>query len=165
MTNEPTASKARKDKLAKWIFLGVVGVAAILVWRVQREPDVLKDWERDLPKALADGKAQYRPVLIFFHDIPMNETCLNVIKPFGMGPSMTAYEKYKYIRVRVGTSVSAEVARQWRIESFPTLVIVGPSGKEAGRYVGFIAATEYYERFLPLGKGDSDDAAPPQPRP
>ena len=152
MTNEQTTPKSGKDSLAKWVFLGLVSVGAILVWWVQRNPDLLPGWEtKDLSRMLAEGKAQHRPVVIFFHDVPMNEASRQNADHVNGAQSITAYKKYNYIRVRVGTDATSAVAQEWHIESFPTLVVVDVQGKEAGRRQGVVAVTDYYDHLLPLG--------------
>jgi hypothetical protein len=156
MTSEQTASKSDKDRLAKWVFLGLAVVAATLVWLVQRNPSILKGWETNLPQALADGRAQHRPVLIFFHDIPMNQASAWIAgKHLCTSQSMAAYEKYNYVKVRVGTETSSSVAREWKLTGFPTLVVVDASGKEVMRYQGSIPLSEFWERLLPAAKSAS----------
>ncbi|MCY2930909.1 MAG: hypothetical protein NTV86_15755 [Planctomycetota bacterium] len=158
MMSEPTKPKSRVDRLVKWGFLIVAVVAAVLVGLLQRNPPLL-DWSTDLPGALARGKAEGRPVLIFFHDSPMNETSRQIVKHFGKPASVTAFNRYKYIQVQVGTDVSSKEARDYGVDVFPTLVIVDVSGK-AIRQPGFIAEADFTGQFLPLGKGVSGVESP-----
>ncbi|MCY2927483.1 MAG: hypothetical protein NT031_19010 [Planctomycetota bacterium] len=164
MTNEQTASKSRKDKLAKWIFLGVVAAGAVLVWRLQQDTPFLSEWEKDLPKALGEGVREHRPVLIFFHDVPPNQASLWLVKNHFYQPQSTAaYKQYNYIHVNVGVNDTASpIAQEWKVTGFPTLVFVDASGKEASRYTGSIPLSEFWERLKSAGEG-TPARAPGQP--
>lgn len=163
MTSDSTKPKSGMDKLVKWGFLAVAVVAAFVVWRLQLNPPILEGWGTDLPAAQAQGKAQSRPVLIFFHDSPMNEISRQVVKHFTRPASMKAYDRYNYIRV---AAASSKIAQDWGITVFPTLVVLDALGKEAGRHSGFIPEADFYDRFLPLCKGGSGgESATTGPRP
>jgi len=127
-------------------------VVAGVVWQVQRKPPLFPDWESDLPAAMGKGRAQKRPVLILFHGETINETTRKVsVELLNKPESLVLYKKYKYVRVHVPVNVPSLLAAQWTIRDVPTMVIVGPSGREVRRCQGYIGLEGYWH-FLDLDK-------------
>jgi protein disulfide-isomerase len=124
----------------------LIVMAAALVWQVQAAEEAT--WLTDLPAAQAQAKAQSKIVLMDFTGSDWCPWCIKFKKEVLDAKEFQDYAKQNVVEVEVDyprkTTQSADLKKanealkdQYKIEGFPTLVVLDQNGKEIGRQVGY----------------------------
>jgi len=106
-------------------------------------------WTDDFPAALAKAKAENKPVLIDFTGSDWCGWCIKLQKDVF---STAAFKKFAESNVVLmeadfpqGKKLSPGVQKQndelqakYKVEGYPTLVLLSPEGKELDRHVGYL---------------------------
>jgi thiol:disulfide interchange protein DsbD len=120
-----------------------------VVWVIQRSGPPLLGWGKDLEAALKQAAEGGRRAVILFHASPSSQTTRNLIKRvLGHSETKKALEGGKFIRVRLKTSLGSPVAKKYKIQDLPTVVVVDSEGKELNRRVGYISFADFRAGFL-----------------
>ena len=151
---EPTSSqppaKRKMDRRVKLAFVIILLGGIALIWVHQRRGPSL-GWGEDLDAALEQAKDDNRPVLVFFMSSPMGELAKkNIRHTLAKKSNRQAITDHKCITVKVtlDTALKDPLAKKYRIDKLPTMLLLGPNGKERNRRVGFIGETDFRNGFL-----------------
>lgn len=126
-------------KAITWLASFTVGVAALTA---SAFATTLEGWSSDLDRALAQAKAQKKCLLVEFTGSDWCPPCIAMRKNvFSKKEFVTAASK-KYILVEVDFPKADKaladkhqpLAEQYKIEGFPTVVLLTPAGKEFTRF-------------------------------
>ncbi len=104
-------------------------------------------WTTDYKAALAQAKQQNKLVLLDFTGSDWCPGCMLLAKEVFPDPAFKAFVTKNFVPVTIdfpnGTKLSDAVALQndklqdhFKVEVFPTLIVVDPDGKEIGRFTG-----------------------------
>jgi len=108
------------------------------------------EWESDIGKALARGKAEQKPVLLeFFSTECIGCQQLDVVTYQELEVSNFIIDRMVAMRVPVGAK---SLAADFRVVWTPTLIVLDYYGKEHQRTVGFLPPEEMVAWLL-LGMG------------
>jgi len=119
----------------------VLGAALVLAAASLPAADLA--WQTDLPKAQAAAKAQNKLVLLDFTGSDWCGWCIKLKKEVFSTPEFAAYAAKNLVLVEVDfprkKTLPAEqkkandaLAAQYKIEGFPTIIVLGPDGKKVG---------------------------------
>lgn len=144
---EPEArqQRARKEHRAKLAFLAVVVIIGVAIYWSQLKGPQLEGWEEDLPAALAKARAEGRPLVLFFLASERNYDTTKMIKDCLPNPLVTeplVAGKYIPVAVTVDRQLQSPRAKEYEVETLPTLVILSSSGKVLERKGGFTGPAE-----------------------
>jgi thioredoxin-related protein len=138
-------------KAITWLASFTVGVAALTATAFATTPE---GWSTDLEKALAKAKAENKSVLVEFTGSDWCPPCIAMRKNVFSKKEFVDAASKKFILVELdfpkGDKALAEknqpLAEKYKIEGFPTVVLLNPEGKEFTRFF----ASEYpnTEEFL-----------------
>jgi protein disulfide-isomerase len=120
-------------------------LAATLFWQVNAAEST---WLTDLPKAEAQAKAENKIVLIDFTGSDWCGWCIKFKKDVLDTPEFKEYAAKNVVLVEVDfPSKKAQTAElkkankaleeKYKVDGFPTLVVLDKNGKEIGRQVGY----------------------------
>ena len=137
-------------------------LAATVFWQVNAAESA---WLTDLPKAQAQAKSENKIVLMDFTGSDWCGWCIKFKKEVLDTPAFQAYAAKNVVLVELDypnkkvqsadlKKANAALKDQYKIEGFPTLVVLDKAGKEIGRQVGyseggpkaFIAKLEGYKK-------------------
>lgn len=138
-------------KAITWLASFTVGVAALTATAFATTPE---GWSTDLEKALAKAKAENKSVLVEFTGSDWCPPCIAMRKNVFSKKEFVDAASKKFILVELdfpkGDKAVAEknqpLAEKYKIEGFPTVVLLTPEGNEFTRFF----ASEYpsTEEFL-----------------
>ena len=138
-------------KAITWLASFTVGVAALTATAFAT---TLEGWSTDLEKALAKAKAENKSVLVEFTGSDWCPPCIAMRKNVFSKKEFVDAASKKFILVELdfpkGDKAVAEknqpLAEKYKIEGYPTVVLLTPEGKEFTRFF----ASEYpkTEEFL-----------------
>jgi protein disulfide-isomerase len=105
-------------------------------------------WSEDYAKSVAKAKAEKKMVLIDFTGSDWCPPCKKMAKEVFGQQEFSDYAKDKLVLVELdfpnAKSQPAEVKQQnqklqaeYKIEGYPTVIVLNPDGKEVARWVGF----------------------------
>ncbi len=108
-------------------------------------------WSEDFDAAKAKAAAEKKHVLLDFTGSDWCGYCIKMDKDVFAKPDFQEFGAKNLVLVELdfprGKSLSAKVKaqnesleRQFRVEGYPTLVLLDPQGKEVKRWVGYDAA-------------------------
>jgi thiol:disulfide interchange protein len=126
-------------KAITWLASLTIGVAAL---SASAFGDTLEGWSTDLNKALEKAKAENKSVLVEFTGSDWCPPCIAMRKNvFSKKEFVTAASK-KFILVELDfpkgdkdlKEKNQPLAEQYKIEGFPTVVLLGADGKEFTRF-------------------------------
>lgn len=126
-------------KAITWLASLTIGVAAL---SASAFGDTLEGWTTDLNKALEKAKAENKSVLVEFTGSDWCPPCIAMRKNvFSKKEFVTAASK-KFILVELDfpkgdkdlKEKNQPLAEQYKIEGFPTVVLLGADGKEFTRF-------------------------------
>lgn len=126
-------------KAISWLASLTIGVAAL---STSAFGSTLEGWSTDLEKALVKAKAENKSVLVEFTGSDWCPPCIAMRKNvFSKKEFVTAASK-KFILVELDfpkgdnelKKKNQPFAEQYKIEGFPTVVLLGPDGKEFTRF-------------------------------
>ncbi|MFB3890744.1 MAG: hypothetical protein ACE15C_01845 [Phycisphaerae bacterium] len=152
----PAVAKPRLSRNAKLIALGVVSVAAVLVYLVQTAmPPVIAqifNYKSGLDQALVQARADNRKLFILFASSPPGQAERDMAAgTLSKEKNREAIKKGNFICLRVDMPNDLkgnEIAAKYRVEALPTWIILDPKGKELNRRVGFIGEVPFRNGFL-----------------
>jgi hypothetical protein len=153
MSDEATGApkdpaKARKDRRVKIAFLAVTVIAVALVYYNQRNPPVLPLWSEDLSGSLRAAEAQKRKVIVLFLPAVLGEADRRWLVGNTIEKNEGRIDKGQFLRVKIAVSADVDIApvRDYGIKEVPTILMLGPDGKEVKRLQGSqgrIAETDF----------------------
>jgi protein disulfide-isomerase len=120
-------------------------LAATVLWRVNAAE---ADWLTDLPKAQAQAKTENKIVLIDFTGSDWCGWCIKFKKEVLDTAAFQEYAAKNVVLVELDyphkkvqaddlKKANAALKDHYKIEGFPTLIVLDKSGKEIGRQVGY----------------------------
>lgn len=148
----PPATKGKRDVLVKLAFVVVLAAGGALIWRLQRRDPKL-GWPTDLDAALRQAKKDDRQVIVFLMSVslpPGGDAEWNIRNTLAKKANRDAISQGGVIcvQVRLDATLKSETARKYRITKLPTMLLLGPDGKERNRREGKIGETDFRNGFL-----------------
>jgi thioredoxin-related protein len=128
----------------KKLFLGLLMCGVLL--SVQAADLV---WQTDMPKALAQAKAENKLVLADFTGSDWCSWCKKLEKDTFSKPDFAAYAKTNLVLVRLDypnqvpqsaelKAANAALAKQFKIEGYPTVIALKPDATTVWRVDGYL---------------------------
>ena len=147
-----SSQAGRSDRWIKIGFLVVAVVIGIWIYTNLQNDTLLKDWPEDLSAALADVKQTNRRVLVVFVGNPPNADAVrNADFALGKPQNKAAIQEGKFARVKVVVnSLNSDVARRYKLNRLPTMMILAPDGSELNRREGIVGEVPFLHGFLDL---------------
>jgi len=146
------ASRNARDRRAKLAFVAIaLVVAGAVYWWVQRNPRILTGWSEDLDAALKQAAAENRKAALIFHANPPGATTRWLAKnTLAKSDNRKALDRGEFLRIRVklNTALNSPTATRFKIRKLPTMLLLGPDGKELNRREGKIGEVEFRQEFL-----------------
>ncbi|ANM31739.1 hypothetical protein ABI59_22550 [Acidobacteria bacterium Mor1] len=96
-------------------------------------------WRNDPAMAMADARAEGRSSLLLF-STTWCEVCRELESMLGRPRWQASLSTLE--RIAVDAEIRPELARQYRVHSYPTLILLSPDGRETGRRSGRLAIDE-----------------------
>jgi thioredoxin-related protein len=112
-------------------------------------------WETSLMEAQAVSKKTSRPVLIYF----TTDWCgyCKVMEKETFTQEAVQKQASKYVAVKLDAEKAGKAAAaKYSVSSYPTFVMLDPSGKEMGRVNGYKAASDYMTRIDQILAGKAE---------
>jgi len=120
-------------------------LAATVLWQVQAADSV---WLTDLPKAQAQAKTENKIVLMDFTGSDWCHWCIKFKKEVLDTKEFQDYAAKNVVQVELDfpnkkaqdadlKKANADLKDKYKIDGFPTLVVLDKDGKEIGRQVGY----------------------------
>ena len=120
-------------------------LAATVLWQVNAAEST---WLTDLPKAQAQAKAENKIVLMDFTGSDWCHWCIKFKKEVLDTAEFQAYAAKNVVLVELDypnkkvqsadlKKANAALEHQYKVDGYPTLVVLDKDGKEIGRQVGF----------------------------
>jgi len=138
-------------KAVTWLALLTVGFATLAATALANTPE---GWSADLDKALADAKAENKSVLVEFTGSDWCPPCIAMRKNVFSKKEFVQAASKNFILVELDfpkadkalADKNKPLAEKYKIEGFPTVILLDPEGKEFDRFF----ASEYLktEDFL-----------------
>jgi protein disulfide-isomerase len=105
-------------------------------------------WLTDLPKAQATAKAEQKLVFVNFTGSDWCSYCKKLDKEVFQTPEFAEYARKNLVLVELDfpnrkpqsaalKEANRKLQGQYKVEGFPTLVVLNGAGKEVGREVGY----------------------------
>jgi thioredoxin-related protein len=121
-------------------------LAMSCVWLQAQAADL--NWGTDLPKALAQAKAEKKMVFMDFTGSDWCPGCIAFHKKIATSPEFASYADTNLVLVVVDfpnnspqsdvlKSANLALQKKYEIEGFPTLILLNTEGKEVGRQLGY----------------------------
>jgi thioredoxin-related protein len=98
-------------------------------------------WQ-DLPQALAQQKAQAKPIVIFFH-LSYCWRCKEMKRKIYSDAEVMRRLRSQFIPVEVDMAKQEALGKKYGIDYIPTHVFLAPDGKEVLREKGIISLADY----------------------
>lgn len=138
-------------KAITWLASVTVGVAALASSAFATAPE---GWSTDLEAALVQAKAENKPLLVEFTGSDWCPPCIKMRKEVFSKKEFVDAASEKFILVEIdvprGDKEVAEknrpIAREYKIEGYPTVILLDSEGKEFTRF--FATAHPTVEGFL-----------------
>ncbi len=126
-------------KAITWLASVTVGVAALSASAFASTPE---GWTTDLEKALIQAKAENKSVLVEFTGSDWCPPCIAMRKNVFSKKDFIGEASKKFVLVELdfpkGDKAVAEknepMAKKYKIEGFPTVILMTPEGKEFSRF-------------------------------
>jgi thiol:disulfide interchange protein len=126
-------------KAITWLASLTIGVAAL---SASAFGDTLEGWSTDLNKALEKAKAENKSVLVEFTGSDWCPPCIAMRKNVFSKKEFVAAASKKFILVELDfpkgdkdlKEKNQPFAEQYKIEGFPTVILLGADGKEFTRF-------------------------------
>ena len=120
-------------------------LAATVLWQVNAAESI---WLTDLPKAQAQAKSENKIVLMDFTGSDWCHWCIKFRKEVLDTDEFKAYAAKNVVLVEVDfpskkqqsdglKKANAALGKQYKVDGYPTLVVLDKDGKEIGRQVGY----------------------------
>lgn len=136
----------------KKMLLGVLAVmAAVVVVTGGQAPAAEATWLTDLPAAQAQARAEHKLVLIDFTGSDWCPACIRFQKEVLDSQKFQDYAAKNVVPVELDfpdkkpqsdalKRANAALQTSYKVEGFPTLVVLDQNGKEIGRQLGYDAS-------------------------
>lgn len=106
-------------------------------------------WTGDLPKALATAKAEKKAVLVDFTGSDWCGWCIKLKAETFDQPAFAEYAKANLVLVELDfprnkpqpdalKKANKDLQKKYKVNGFPTLLVLDANGKELGRQVGYL---------------------------
>jgi thioredoxin len=109
----------------------------------QKNPAGELNWLTDHDKALEQAKAENKPIMIDFFATWCGPC--KMLDKHTYTDSNVVEQSRSMVVLRIDVDQNQKLARQYGIESIPTIVLLSAQGKEVRREVGFIAVPKMLE--------------------
>ena len=125
--------------------------AAVAFWSgIALAADEKSAWMTDYEAAVAEAKATGKPVLADFTGSDWCGWCIKLSKETFDQPKFLEYAKDHLVLLELDypngkeqseavNKQNAELSEKFKIQGFPTLVLIDGDGKEIARHVGYLA--------------------------
>jgi hypothetical protein len=153
----PTVAPRKSTGADRWVKLGFLVVASgivFFIWRSLRNPS-MPGWGDDLDAALVQARAEKRRIVVFFMNRPPGELDRwnrdSIIRKPG---NQQALRNGNFIRVTIQlpSDLQSEPAKRYKLKKLPTLILLGPDGKELNRREGRLGELDFRSGFLDCAK-------------
>ncbi len=127
-------------------------VALGVAWFVFPPQVIQLVWGTSYPAALAAAKQAGRPILADFTGSDFCAPCQRLEREIFNTPAFAAYAATNLVLLRLDFPVWKELPKalaesnqalsdQFKVEGYPTLILINPEGKELGRMTEILAST------------------------
>jgi protein disulfide-isomerase len=124
-----------------------IAVCLLAGWAVWQVSAAEEDWLTDFSKAQAKAKAEKKMVLMDFNGSDWCEACQALRKHVLNSPAFAKFAKNNLVLVDVDfpehkkqpeqlKAANRELEQQFKVEGFPTLVVLSSEGKELTKLEG-----------------------------
>ncbi len=156
-TADPVTKTETKEKRTKTILILLIIAAMVGIYFYQQRGLKIEGWGEDLDAALTQAKAENRPVVVMFANKSQTPTARTLRKHISQPSNKKALEQGNYITVMVylDNALDSDLAKKYKIESLPTLLLLKPDGTEHNRGEGNIGETPFRDTFLNYNKPEA----------
>lgn len=145
---EASPGPAGHDKWVKLGFVVLLIAAAVAVYSMQTRELKIAGWGDDFTAALDQARADNRMVVALFVKKPPSATAREIRTRVGRSANRKAIEQGNFIPVVVTTSADADLAKRYKVTTFPTLLVILPDGRERNRAEGNVGEVPFRQQFL-----------------
>lgn len=135
----PAAAKpAGMDRKVKLAFIIVIAIgAALLYYFRQASRPFLPDWGSDLTSAVLEAKrTNVRVLAVFYSDPPGSDEWFLADTTLGKGHNREAVRDGRFVLAKAMVPKGEKVAKGYKVEKLPALLVISPGGVELGRLEG-----------------------------
>jgi len=140
-----------------------IAIGLIACWALLQAGAEELQWLTDLPKAQAQAKKENKLVMLDFTGSDWCGWCIKLHKDVFSKPEFTKFAKDNLVLVEVdfphGKQQSAalkkanqELQTKYKINGFPTMVVLNGEGKELGELEGYMDAKTFISKLEDLKK-------------
>jgi len=150
--NQPNSEPTDKDRKGRLVFLGIIIVVAFGVYFFQqfKEPS-LPNWTKGIESGLKQAKQENKLLLVFFMSKPPSAVGQGMIQTtLSIQQNKKAIDEGNFVRTKQSISPDSQIAKQYKITEFPTMLILNSNGNELNRREGFIGEVAFRSEFLSL---------------
>ena len=145
----PSRLPARRAGLVLVVAVSLAAVAIIA--RVNAGGPDRIPWSDDLPTARRAAAAGHKAVLLDF-TADWCPACQQLRRTTWSDPAVASAVAERCVAVRADVDAHPDLARQYRAEYLPTLVLTDADGRELRRSIGYLSADEF-RQWLNGGPG------------
>ncbi len=145
-----------------WVIWVLLIALALLYFNSQRTSSVASavPWGENVQAGLVTAKEKGRPVLLKFHATwcgPCKMMDKEVFAHNDVGEALA-----NWVTVSVDGDKQREAVSQYKIEAYPTIVVLDSDGKEVFRNEGTMSAEEFITQVRAIEKGLGGSTRPAQ---
>jgi len=140
-----------------------IAIGLIACWALLQAGAEELQWLTDLPKAQAQAKKENKLVMLDFTGSDWCGWCIKLHKDVFSKPEFTKFAKDNLVLVEVdfphGKQQSAalkkangELQAKYKINGFPTMVVLNGEGKELGELEGYMDSKAFISKLEELKK-------------
>ncbi|MCK4276117.1 MAG: hypothetical protein KAX78_06365 [Phycisphaerae bacterium] len=144
----------KADHRIKIVFLVLLGALGVLIYWRQLNPK-LPGWGDDLQETLGEARREGRKVVVLFTARHPGEIARRLMKTtLGKTANRQAIEEgnFIHIRLKLDTSLTEQIAKQYKIKNLPTMLVLSSGGRELNRREGMIGEMAFRKGFLDCAK-------------
>jgi len=154
---------ARTSGADRWVKLAFLAVAlglGLVLWLHSRGGPNL-GWDvattaKDLDKVLADAREQDRWVVAYFTSDPRSATGNRNVQYLRKGQNVKALKEGNFMTVEVKVDPGDTLAKAYKVDKLPTLLLLDPQGTERNRMVGIVGEVDFRKTFLKPAQSAGD---------
>ncbi|MBN1942417.1 MAG: hypothetical protein JW849_03895 [Phycisphaerae bacterium] len=146
-----TPKSPSRDRWIKIGFVLVLAAAGIAVYCFQRRDLHIEGWGDNLAAALNQARTENRMVVVFFASSPPSDTALTIARRRIPKPdNKEALKAGNFIPVvaSLKDALDSDLAKQYKLKTLPTLMVLRPNGTERNRHEGMIGEVDFRQNFL-----------------